>query len=287
MRLDGSTRLTGVFGAPIRHTASPAMHNAAFDHLGINWAYLAFHVSPETLKNALAGARDLGFVGLNLTVPHKIAALPLMDDLDTEAQTLGAVNTVVVRDGRLHGTNTDGYGFVKALEEEFSLSLKGHHIMILGAGGVGRALAGKCALEQAAKITVANRTPDKAHSLARELAGHGTVCEAVALDAETLARVLPDADLVVNATAVGLQGSNELPIRPEHFVAGQCVLDMIYRPPVTPFLEIAQQAGARVANGLSMLLHQGARAFELWTGEKAPIEPMRTALQQAVTGAPS
>ncbi|NQU09396.1 shikimate dehydrogenase, partial [bacterium] len=146
MRIDGSTRMVGVFGAPIRHTGSPAMHNAAFAALGLNWVYLAFHVPPDRLAAALGSAAELGLAGVNLTVPHKVLALECVDTVDDEARRLGAVNTVRFGEGRMEGFNTDGYGFVEALREEFSLTLGGRRVLILGAGGAGRALAVQSAL---------------------------------------------------------------------------------------------------------------------------------------------
>jgi shikimate dehydrogenase len=285
MRIDGSTRLAGVFGAPVKHTASPAMHNAAFEALEMNWAYLAFHVVPDDLQAALCGARDLGLAGVNLTVPHKLLALEMMDEIDSEAEALGAVNTVCFQDGKMSGTNTDGYGIVTAVCEEFGLALAGCRVLILGAGGAGRALAVKCALERAARVVVANRTMSKTESIARDLAKTDTEFEAVPLESAALAEAIAEADLVMNATSVGLDADDRLPVETRFFRTDQCVLDTIYQPSTTAFLATAGAAGARVANGLSMLLHQGVRAFEIWTGRAAPVDVMRAALRAAVYGA--
>jgi len=271
MDINGSTQIAGVFGSPIAHTASPALHNAAFAALKMNWAYLPFHVEPQDLRPALAGIRAINFRGVNLTVPHKVLALNMMDEVDMTACKLGAVNTVVVEAGKLHGFNTDGYGFVKALKEDFNLTLKGKRVLILGAGGGGRTIAVQCALEGADKVVVANRTP-------------GRLPDTIALDARSVGRVIGDMDLIVNATSVGLNEGGSLGFPSSLFTSKHAVYDTIYRPAETELMRQAAEAGAKVANGLSMLLHQGAKSFELWTKRKAPLAVMRRALRTAVYG---
>ena len=254
MQINGSTRIAAVFGDPIAHTASPAMHNAAFAACGLNWAYIACRVDPQKLRSALYGARDLGFAGVNLTVPHKVLALEIVDDVDPEARQLGAVNTVVFEpSGRMRGYNTDGYGFTKALAEDFGFNPTGRRILIVGAGGAGRALATKCVLEGAGKVYLANRTAAKLDTMRER-------CHVLSL-AEVPA-VLDDVELIVNATSVGLKPGETLNLKPG---GRHLVYDTIYNPPETELLRAAKATGARAANGLSMLLHQGARAFELWT----------------------
>jgi shikimate dehydrogenase len=271
MNIDGSTQIVGVFGAPITHTASPAMHNAAFKALKLNWVYLAFHVEPQSLRSALTGMRDMNFRGINLTVPHKVLALDLVDEVDANARKLGAVNTVVVEAGKLRGFNTDGYGFSKAIQEEFDMTLKGKRVLILGAGGAGRAIAAQCALEEAATVTVANRTP-------------GKMPDTIALNAESIGRVIGDMDLIVNATSVGLKQGDSLGLPASLFQPRHAVYDTVYRPAETELIRRAAESGAKVANGLSMLLHQGAKSLELWTKRKAPLTVMRRALRAAVYG---
>lgn len=287
MQIDGSTRIVGVFGHPIAHTASPAMQNAAFDHLGMNWRYLAFDVDPANLRGALRGVADLNFAGVNLTVPHKILALDLVDEVDPEARQLGAVNTVIVDGRKLRGFNTDGYGFVRALREDFGLDLRGRRVLILGAGGAGRALAIQSALEGAAAIFLANRTVSKAFEVVGEVRKIAPHAFTVALPTQParIAKHLDEVDLVVNATSLGLKPGDPPPLG--KFPA-RCkwlrVYDTIYRPAETPLLALARKAGAKTSNGLSMLLHQGARSFELWTGRRAPVAVMRRALRKAVYG---
>ncbi len=284
MHISGSTTIVGVFGAPITHTASPALHNAAFDALQMNWRYLAFHVEPQNLRTALLGARDMGIVGVNLTVPHKILALDCVDAVDAEARKLGAVNTVSIEKRKMRGFNTDGYGFVKAVREDFNFSIRGKRVLVLGAGGAGRGIAVKCALEGAAKIFVANRTLAKIEPVAREI--HLTKVEflPLSLDVDGIAKVIHDIDLVVNATSVGLMEGESLGLGAELFSPRLHVYDAIYRPAQTELLRVAEGAGAKVANGLSMLLHQGAKAFEIWTKRKAPLAVMRRALRAAIYG---
>lgn len=261
------------------------MHNAALAAAKLNWCYLPFHVEPQNLRSALAGIRDLNCRGVNLTVPHKILALELMDEVDADARKLGAVNTVLVKDGRLIGFNTDGYGFAKAIKEDFDVGLTGQRVLVLGAGGAGRAIAIQCALEGAAQVTVANRTVAKIAPIAAEIAGTKTAFQAIGLEGGSLARLIGAVDLIVNATSVGLQTEEALGLPAKLFSAGVAVYDTIYRPAETQLLRQATEAGAKVSNGLSMLLHQGAKAFEIWTGRKAPLTVMRRALHTAVYGA--
>ncbi|HUJ11095.1 MAG TPA: shikimate dehydrogenase [Verrucomicrobiae bacterium] len=284
MTIDGTTTIVGVFGAPVTHTASPAMHNAAFDALKMNWRYLAFHVEPENLRSALHGARDMGIFGVNLTVPHKILALDCIDEMDAEARKLGATNTILFEKDRLRGFNTDGYGFVQGIKEDFNLTVKGKRVLILGAGGAGRAIAVKCALEGATKIMVANRTLARLEPIAREIRATRSEFLPLALTVEEVEKVIHDVDLMVNATSLGLNKGDALGLEAGLFSPQLHVYDIIYRPAETEFLRVAARAGAKVANGLSMLLHQGARAFEIWTKRKAPLAVMRRTLRAAIDG---
>jgi shikimate dehydrogenase len=283
MQIDGTTTLVGVCGHPVAHTASPPMHNAAFKALKLNWAYLAFDVDPADLRSALRGARDLGLRGLNLTVPHKVLALDLVDEVDAEARKLGAVNTVAIEAGKLRGFNTDGHGIARALKEEFNCGFKGQRVLVLGAGGAGRAIAVQAALDGATRVYVANRTAAKIEPIAREIAGTKSECRPLALTAAALAAAMPDVDLLINATSVGLKEGETLDLPASLFGPQLFVYDTIYRPAETALLKTAGAAGARTANGLSMLLHQGAKSFEIWTGRKAPLAVMRRALRAAVT----
>lgn len=281
----------GVVGWPVSHSLSPAMQRAALASLGVEADYLAFEVRPEELEAALDAMGKAGVMGLNLTVPHKALAAGLVDELSEEARLAGAANTVVFGDGgRRVGHNTDARGFARAIREEFRMSLAELKVMILGAGGAGRAIALQVARERAERIVVANRTVERAEALAREIApifldeklvGQAARLRAVPLDPAALAGEVDGVDLIVNATTVGLRPGDPSPLpahllRPHHLV-----YDTIYNPARTPLLEAASEAGARGANGLSMLLHQGALSLELWLGRPAPVEVMRRALRRA------
>jgi shikimate dehydrogenase len=297
--LSATTRMVAVLGAPIRHSASPAMHNAALAQLGLDWRYVACAVVPDKLREALEGARHLGFVGLNLTVPHKLLALPLMDELDASARLWGAVNTVVfeaknaadewqpvgqlaeVRGPvRAHGYNTDADAIIRSLREDLGLEPRSARVLLLGAGGAGRAAALRLADEGVEELWLVNRTVEKAEALAAEIAERFPSVDVRVGYPES------EVELVLNATSVGLKSGDGLPFTAANFSLKQadCVYDMIYRPAETPLLQAARAAGCRTANGLGMLLYQGAAALELWTGQVAPVEVMRAALEVEIYG---
>ena len=282
MHINGKTCIVAVLGHPALHTASPAMHNAAFDALGLNWCYVAFDVEPANFRTALHGLAMLGVVGVNLTLPHKIVAMRFVNRFEESARQLGAVNTlrfsIVHRRPCFHGFNTDGYGLLKALQKEFSFQPCGKTIAILGCGGAGQGAAIQLALAKAKKLILLNRTRSKAFAIARQI-------RALKLSTMCVFESEP-CDLVVQATSLGLQPSDPLPISRDklHRFAPTLFFDMIYRPAETPAMGLAREHGCRTANGLSMLLHQGAKAFEIWTKRKAPLEVMRRALKKEVYG---
>jgi len=280
----GPPRLAAVIGWPVGHSISPAMHNAAFRALGLHWHYLALPVDPRDLSVAVAGLRALGFAGFNVTIPHKIAMLPLMDELSEDAVAIGAVNTVVIRDGRLTGHNTDAYGFLTTLEAS-GFAPAGRQALVLGAGGAARAVV--YALARAGTVVrLWNRTPERASRLVADLAPHlaGASVAALPGDGAALAGALSKADLVVNATSVGMKGGpagSPLPagllLRPD-----MTVFDLVYTPPLTPLLRQARAARARPVGGLGMLVRQGARAFTLWTSIEPSVEVMERAARRAL-----
>jgi shikimate dehydrogenase len=276
----------GVFGDPVAHSLSPQMQNAALKHCKIDMQYVRFQISPEELREALNLIRDLKFVGVNLTVPHKIAALKLVDDLEESAKSIGAVNAVK-NNGKLHGLNTDGKGFARAIREEFVVDLRDLRVMILGAGGAARAIAMQCAKENCERLVIANRTLEKGKKLADELRdffagprvlGPVARLQAIAWDEAAFRFQIGNVDLIVNATPLGLNRSDPSPIPARLLAPHLMVYDTIYSERRTPFVSAAVEAGARGANGLSMLLHQGALAFEIWFGREAPLDVMRNAL---------
>ena len=277
-----------VFGDPVAHSKSPAFHNAALRAAGIDAQYVKIHVRPEEAADAFRALPAAGFLGTNVTIPHKAAALATVDEADDYARASGAVNTVLVEGERLLGFNTDGPGFVRAIREEFLCDVRDLRIMILGAGGgAGRAIAVQCALERCERLVLVNRTVEKARALAAELAPHfhsdrllGPAERLAAIPHElpALAAELAHIDLVVNASSVGMKRSDPALLPQSFLTPNLMVYDAIYAGGKTRLVEDAEQAGARAANGLSMLLHQGALSFEIWFNRPAPLEVMRAAL---------
>jgi shikimate dehydrogenase len=255
---------------------------------GLKMQYARFHIRPNELDKAFQLIHGFDFIGVNLTVPHKIAALILMDELHPDASQAGAVNTVLVQDEKLIGFNTDGPGFVRAIRSEFSVDLRDLRVMLLGAGGgTGRAIAMQCALQHCERLVLVNRSLEKAKQMIDELAGFfagprvlGPVArlEAVPWEERALRFQLGHTDLVVNATPLGLKRTDP-PVLPNSLLAPHLmVYDLIYNPERTPLLAACEEVGARGANGASMLLHQGALSFEIWCQRDAPIQDMRRAL---------
>ncbi len=284
--ISGRTKICGIFGCPVEHTFSPALHNAAFTAAGLDYAYVPFEVSPRSLAAAVEAVRALGLAGVNVTIPHKEAVLPLLDGISGEAELTGAVNTIINRSGYLYGDNTDGKGYLRALKEA-GFDPAGKTVLFLGAGGAARAVAVQLMLAGAGKLVFANRTAARASELSRFVAEKtGARVELVTWPDRTgdklPARVLAEADLVVQATSLGMSPNlgETVPLSFEAFRPGQVASDLVYNPVETLFLKKAVQAGAAAVSGLGMLLHQGALAFELWTGVPAPLEAMREALQK-------
>ena len=278
--INAATRLCAVYGSPIAHSASPAMHNAAFAALGLNWRYLAFEVDPKNLRAAIEGAKVMGFAGINLTVPHKLLAVDMVDKLDESAKTWGAVNTIRFGPEGAVGFNTDADAIVTALHEDLAMSLRGAKVLLLGAGGAGRTAALKLAAENVAELFLANRTSSKAEQIAGEITRRfPSVRVSVGYPRTAV-------DLLVNATSLGLKADDSSPLDEQQFSLKQvrAVYDMIYRPAETRLLRAAKKAGCQTANGLGMLLHQGAKAFEIWTGKAAPLKVMRRALARNIYG---
>jgi shikimate dehydrogenase len=276
---EGTPLRLSVFGDPVSQSRSPQMHDAALAAAGIAAKYVRLHILPAELAEALRLLPVHGFIGTNVTIPHKAAVLALMDEADPAARRAGGVNTVVVRGERLAGYSTDGPGLSRAILDEFGADLRDLRVMILGAGGgAGRAIAVQCAAEQCRRLVLVNRTYERARALAEEIMPDGPV-EAIPWIEEVLGSRLPGIDLVINATPLGMSGPSESPIPASLLRPGQMVYDTVYTVHRTPLLAAADEAGARAANGLSMLLHQGALSFEIWFGQAAPLEAMRAALE--------
>ncbi|MGA2556079.1 MAG: shikimate dehydrogenase [Verrucomicrobiota bacterium] len=299
--IGASTRLCAVLGQPVRHSGSPAMHNAALKALKLDWRYLAFEVPPQDLRAAIAGAKAMKFIGLNLTVPHKISALEMADVVQEKARLLDAVNTIVfetpgpkgdwipvgqaadkdVGQIRSHAYNTDAEGLVRSLKEDFQWpDWRGAAVLLLGGGGAARAAALQLGEEGVARLFLVNRTRAKAGAIASAVAAR--------FPAVNIVQDLPrdPVDLVINATSLGLQADDPPPLAGDWLKTQRPrrVYDMIYRPAETALLRAAKNAGCQTANGLGMLLYQGAAALELWSGLPAPVAIMRAALHKHIYG---
>jgi shikimate dehydrogenase len=277
MNISGKTKICGLIGDPVEHTMSPVMHNAAFDKLGLDYAYLPFRVRPEELPQAVSGFKALNAIGFNVTIPHKVAVIPLLDELDPLARKIGAVNTVVNNNGVLKGYNTDASGFLQALLER-GVEPAGKNIVLLGAGGAARAIA-YILSERKARLTILNRREelDWAEAIAANIRKDlGNVIEVFELLPGYLQKALEHADILANATSVGMSpDSGKSPVPAGLLRSGLVVVDIVYNPVRTKLLQDAAAAGAVTVEGLDMLVWQGALAFEKWTGEKPPFDIMR------------
>ncbi len=298
--ISATTRYCAVYGHPVSHSASLGMQNAGLAALGLDWRYLAFDVHPQRLPEAIAGAKHMKFAGLNLTVPHKLLALNIVECLDESARTWGAVNTIrfearteanawrplaelpadIDLELRAHGFNTDAEAITRALREDLGLEPLGTRVLLLGVGGAGRVAALKLAADGVGHLFLVNRTLAKAEEIAHEIRNRFPSVKV------SIGYPKDQVDLILNATSLGLKADDAFPLEEAQFPLTGCraVFDMIYRPAVTPLLSRAQAAGCRTANGLSMLLYQGAKSLELWSGKNAPVAVMRQALHRNVYG---
>lgn len=267
--IQGTTKLAGVMGWPVKHTLSPPMQNAAIEKLGLDWVYLPLEVPIENLREALEGVRAMGFAGVNLTIPHKIEAVGMIDWVDPEAAAIGAVNTVHILDGQLRGYNTDATGYVRTVEIEGDFAFKGATILQIGSGGVGRAMAAGAASAGASEVMLYDISAERSAELAETMGKTFSNCTFTVLsDAEALATAAVRAGLIANATPLGMHEGDPLPIAPEALSASHTVFDAVYVPAMTDLLKAAETAGAKPVRGLGMLARQGARSLEIWSGAK-------------------
>ena len=277
MDISGKTRICGVIGDPIEHTLSPIMHNAAFNALKLDYSFIAFKVKPAELENAANGMRALNIRGLNVTMPHKSAILKFLDRVDLSAQIINSVNTVLNKESKLFGFNTDGVGALKALREN-GVELKGRKVLLLGAGGAARAIAYSMAKETD-ELAVLNRTLKPAQDLAKlleKLANKKIF--AGSLSPKEIQQNLQDSDILINATSIGMKPkAEESVVAPKLLRPNLAVMDIVYNPIETKLVKEAQAVGAKVVSGVEMLIYQGAASFEIWTGKPAPVEVMRQA----------
>ena len=275
--INGRTGILGVIGHPVAHSASPAMHNAALRATGLDFVYVAFAVPPEGAAGVGDAMRALNIRGLNVTVPHKQAVSGCLDEVSAEARAIGAVNTIDHRDGRLYGHNTDSYGLLASLRQDGGLERLPAKVVLLGAGGAARAiLYALLAAEEVEHVSLLNRTTTRAEALADDMGGGSRVTVGRLGDVEPLT----DAGLLINSTAMGLEPeTNASPVGDGAGLHdGMVVVDIVYKPLETRLLQQARAAGARAVDGLGMLVHQGARAFEIWTGVAPPVAAMRRAI---------
>ena len=279
------TLQAGIFGYPIRHSISPPMHQAAFDHAGVDASYEAWETHPDDLAEGVHRLRDDRYLGANVTVPHKQAVMEYLDEIDDLASRIGAVNTIVNSGGRLLGTNTDAEGFITSLREQGRIEPAGLSVVLIGSGGAARAAAHALAVTGIGSLTIANRTLERAKALVAEIRAQGTDAHAIGLQDAEVGSTCARADLIVNSTSVGmLHGPAEdaSPVPQGAIGSRSVVYDMVYNPPDTPLLKYAEEAGARAVGGLPMLVYQGAAAWSRWTGKDAPVDVMFRAARTAL-----
>ena len=275
----------GIIGYPIGHSLSPVFQQAALDACAIDARYVAYPVAPDDVGAFVNNLRQPGILGINVTVPHKEAVIPFLDEIDDWATEAGAVNTIVHRQGRLTGHNTDGYGFLRALREGGGFEPARCRTLILGAGGAARGVVLALAREGVGPLTIANRTPQRAENLAALAQHRGITAQAIPLSGPSLTRAAANARLIVNCTTIGMAhgpGENETPLAANAIPPAALVNDLVYNPPETLLLREAAQAGARTLGGIQMLVYQGAASFEMWLQQPAPVEVMMTAATRAL-----
>ena len=277
MEVFGKTRVCAIIGDPVEHSLSPVMHNAAFSFLGLNLVYVAFTVTAKELQTAVLGAKSLGIRGLNVTMPHKNAVINHLDKLDKNAEAIGAVNTVLIEDGKLTGYNTDGVGAITALHEN-GVKTEETKIVLLGAGGSAQAIAYHAA-QEAEELVILNRTTKNAECLVNDLRkSFDSKINAGTLSVDVLKKELKDADILVNATSVGMHPNvDQSPVPKDLLRSDLCVMDIIYNPLETKLAKDAKAVGAKVVSGLDMLVYQGAVSFEIWTNCPPPVDVMKKA----------
>ena len=277
----------GIIGHPIGHSISPRFQQAALDSLGINAEYRAYDVEPDDVGAFVDSLCSDAVTGINVTVPHKEAVMPFLDEIDEWATEAGAVNTIVNRDGRLAGYNTDGYGFLRALRESGGLDPAGKNTLILGAGGSARGVVQALLRAEVGHLTVANRTLARAESLVELARSRGVAAEAITLESDRVDDAARSAQLIVNCTSLGMaHGPDETasPLHADQIPSTALVYDLVYNPALTPLLSEAGQAGATTLGGITMLVYQGAASFEIWLERPAPVGVMMDAAMDAMRG---
>lgn len=270
------TKLVIILGNPLEHSYSPRMHNRVFNKLNMDYCYWPVEVSAENLSTVFAGLTKMNVAGFNVTIPHKMRIVELLDELDPLASAIGAVNTICLKDGRTKGYNTDGQGFLKALETDHDMSIDNKNIFIIGCGGAARAIAMTLAFHGVGKVFLCNRTISKADALAAEINEKISNCaEVVTQTPAEMAVAMPACQVLINSTGIGMHPNvDALPIDETLLFKELVVADIVYNPLMTRLLQAAQNSGCRIVNGLGMLVYQGAEAFKLWTGVMPPVQEM-------------
>jgi shikimate dehydrogenase len=276
--ITGKTKICGIFGYPIEHSLSPLMHNAAFKELGLDYVYVPVKVAPEDLPAAIRAIRVLNLVGVNITIPHKEKVISLLDDLSPEAKSIGAVNTIVSCGGRLIGDNTDGKGFIKSLVEENKIKLAGKKVVLLGAGGAGRSIGVSLLKNNIQALYLHDVAEHRRNSLAVNLRSISPANKVKTIGQDELPHAIKEADILINATPIGMRSTDPSVVDPMLLTRKLFIYDIVYNCE-TALLKAAKSKKIKCANGLGMLVNQGAISFELWTGKKAPIAVMRKALK--------
>lgn len=280
MKIKGSTNIVGLIGHPVEHSFSPPMHNAAFDALNMDYAYVAFDVNPNDLKSAIEGAESLNIKGFNVTIPHKVDVMQYLDELDEVARLIGAVNTIDFKN--LKGYNTDGIGAVKAIEEV--TSIKNKNVVVAGAGGASRAISFYIAKYGAESLTILNRNEAKAESLASDVSDSGLIGEVAYDSINAIGNYMESADVLIDTTPLGMHPniSDEPIVKADMMDEDLVVFDAVYNPNETVLIKEAIKANAKPVYGIKMLLYQGAESFKIWTGKTAPVDVMEKALRNTL-----
>ncbi|WP_405281401.1 shikimate dehydrogenase [Methanobrevibacter sp.] len=280
MKIEGSTNIVGLIGHPVEHSFSPPMHNAAFDALNMDYAYVAFDVNPNDLKSAIEGAESLNIKGFNVTIPHKVDVMQYLDELDEVARLIGAVNTIDFKN--LKGYNTDGIGAVKAIEEV--TSIKNKNVVVAGAGGASRAISFYIAKYGAESLTILNRNEVKAESLASDVSDSGLIGEVASDSINAIGNYMEIADVLIDTTPLGMHPniSDEPIVKADMMDEDLVVFDAVYNPNETVLIKEAIKANAKPVYGIKMLLYQGAESFKIWTGKTAPVDVMEKALRNTL-----
>ncbi len=280
MKIKGSTNIVGLIGHPVEHSFSPPMHNAAFDALNMDYAYVAFDVNPNDLKSAIEGAESLNIKGFNVTIPHKVDVMQYLDELDEVARLIGAVNTIDFKN--LKGYNTDGIGAVKAIEEV--TSIKNKNVVVAGAGGASRAISFYIAKYGAESLTILNRNEAKAESLASDVSDSGLIGEVAYDSINAIGNYMEGADVLIDTTPLGMHPniSDKPIVKADMMDEDLVVFDAVYNPNETVLIKEAIKANAKPVYGIKMLLYQGAESFKIWTGKTAPIDVMEKALRNTL-----